>query len=182
MAVPIRKLRYIFTLLIIALDIVWLFSSVIDYDITIFRQSNYLVPILLYMILFFWLARKSEGNRLILLVIVTTLSFFLLIKHSFTPIFNPFSYEHVTVPGNKGSIIVEHRANLMDQGITHYRVFQTKWFGLFLTELTTKEVTLEEPYDLYLSQEDIFNYNSPKWTNETVSFDTYNGNLTLDLK
>ncbi|MCM3126953.1 hypothetical protein ACFQ3J_04685 [Paenibacillus provencensis] len=177
-----RKLRKVYIILLITIDLLWFITSMIEYEITFFKKSNYLIPIILHVILFYLLARKSEGNRLIVLVIIITLSFFLLIKHSFTPIFNPFSYEYVTVPANKGGVIVEHRPNLIDQGIKYFRVYQTKFAGLFLTELTTKEVVVEEPYNLIFSEEDFFDYNSPKWTKDTVTFDTYNGELTLNLK
>lgn len=178
----IVKLRNIFILVILLIDIIWLFSSIINYDITIFKKSNFIIPIVLHLILFFWLGYKSKGRKLILFVILIILSFFLLIKNSLTPLFNSYSYEYLNAPGNYGEVIVEHRANILDQGITQYRVYQTKFWGLFLTELTTKEVNIEEPHDLYLSQEDIFNYSAPEWTRETVSFDTYKGKLTLNLK
>jgi hypothetical protein len=178
----IVKFRNIFILMIVFIDIIWLFSSIINYDITIFKKSNFIIPIVLHMILFFWLGYKSKGRKLIPFVILIILSFLLLIKNSFAPVFYPYSYEHLNAPGNYSEVIVENRANIIDQGITQYRVYQTKFLGLFLTELTTKEFIIEEPHDLYLSQEDIFNYSAPEWTRETVSFDTYKGKLTLNLK
>ncbi|QUL55276.1 hypothetical protein KDC22_01415 [Paenibacillus tritici] len=176
------KFQKNYILIIVFIDIIWLFSSTFNYDITIFKKSNFIVPIVLHIILFFWLGYKSKGRKLILFVILIILSFLFLIKQSFAPVFNPYSYEHLDVPGNYGEVIVEHRANLIDQGITEYRVYQTKLLGLFLTELTTREVFIEEPHDLYLSQKDIFNYSAPEWTRETVSFETYKGKLTLNLK
>lgn len=171
-------------LIIVFIDIIWLFSFIINYDITIFKKSNFVIPIALHLILFFWLAYKSKGKKLILFVVLIIFSSLLLIKHSFAPMFNPYSYEHLHLPGpgHDSEIIVEHRANLIDQGITQYRVYQTKIWGLFLTELTNKEVVIEEPHGSYLSQEDIFDYSAPEWTRGTVSFDTYKGKLTLKLK
>lgn len=164
------------------MDILWLFSYTVNYDITIFKKSNFIIPIVVHIILFFGLVYKSKGRKRVLFVILIIFSFLLLIKNSFAPVFNPYSYEQLDAPGNYGEVIVEYRSNLLDQGITQYHVYQTKFWGLFLTELTTKEVYIEEPHDLYLSQKDIFNYSAPEWTRDTVSFDTYNGKLTLNLK
>lgn len=178
------KLRKKFILIIVIIDIIWLFSFIINYDITIFKKSNFVMPIILHIILFFWLGYKSKGRKLILFVVLIIFSSLLLIKYSFAPVFDPYSYEHLHIPGpgHYSEVIVEHRANLLDQDITKYRVYQTKFWGLFLTELTTKEVVIEEPHDLYLSQEDTFDYSAPKWTRGTVSFDTYKGKLTFKLK
>ena len=169
-------------LIVVLIDIVWLFSSALNYDITIFKKSNSIIPILLNIILFFWLGYKSKGRKLFLFVSLIVFSFLLLIKHLFSPVFDPYSYEHLHIPGSRDEVVVEHRANLIDQGFTHYRVYQTKLWGLFITELTPKEVIIEEPHGSYLSQEDIFDYSAPKWTRETISFETYDGEITLHLK
>lgn len=176
MVVSIRKLRITFIILLIGIDLVWFFASIVEFDITLFKKSNYTIPIILHILLLILLARKSEGNRLITLVIIITLSFFLLIKHSFTPIFHPFSFEHVTIPANKGSVIVESRPDLVYSSVKYYRVYQTKIAGLFLTELTTKEVIID------ISKGEFFDINSSELTKDTVTFDTLKGKRTFSLK
>lgn len=176
------EVRKFFVLIIIFLDVVWLLSSFSNMDITIFKKSNFIVPIVLNIILFFWLSYKSKGGKLALFIVLISFSILLLIKHAFTPLFDPYSYEYLHIPRSHNEIVVEHRANLIDQGITEYRVYQTRIRGLLLTELTTKKIVIEQPHHMPLSQDYIFDYSNPMWTRETVSFDTYEGKLTFKLK
>lgn len=159
---PVMELRKNFMFMIIVVDIIWLIASVFDTDITVFKKSNFIIPIVLHIVLFFWLGYKRRGRKKVLFVGLIIFSFLLLIKHLFTPIFDSYSYEHLHIPGNHDEIVVEHRANLIDQGIKEYRVYQTRIRGLLLTELTDKEIVIVEPHGSYLSQKDIFDYSAPE--------------------
>lgn len=127
-----------------------------------------MIPIVLNIIVFIWLAKKIKGKELAFVIIIILFLLYLLLKSLGTQFFHSYSYEEVSSPQKSSSIIIEYRNNLIDASISNYKVYQKK-FGILMKELTTRDIIITVPHFLTLSQKEIFDFETPQWINEKKS-------------
>lgn len=175
-----RALLYIF-LIVMVLDLLLLCLLAKNYDVIFLKKSNYLAPIILNIVVFFLVVKKSRGVNLVLVILSIILCFWLLIINLWTEFFHSYSYEEITSPQKSNVVIIEHRNSLIDQNISNYKIYQKK-YGILMKELTKKDIIITVPYIFSLSQKEIFDFEEPIWINEKkVIFNTLEDRYKFNL-